>query len=86
MDVRGKVVLITGASAGIGLCTARRFAESGAKLSLVARSTDLLEKLADELRGQGTEVIAVPADMRDPEQVRHAVDETAKHFGRIDIQ
>ncbi len=85
MDVRGKVVLITGASAGIGLCTARSFAEAGAKLSLAARSTDLLEKLADELRGQGTEAIAVTTDMRDPEQVRRAVAKTFEHFGRVDI-
>jgi NADP-dependent 3-hydroxy acid dehydrogenase YdfG len=85
MDVLGKVVLITGASAGIGLCTARRFAESGAKLSLVARSTDLLEKLADELRGQGAEAITVPTDMRDPDQVNRAIAKTFAHFGRIDI-
>ena len=85
MDIRGKVVLITGASGGIGLCTAQAFAKAGAKLALLARSEDRLNELADELRGQGTEAIAVPADMRDPEQVNHAVAETARHFGRIDI-
>lgn len=85
MDVRGKVVLITGASAGIGLCTAQAFAGAGGKLSLVARSADLLEQLADELRGQGTEAIAICADMRDPEQVTRAGAQTAEHFGRIDI-
>lgn len=85
MDVRGKVVLITGASAGIGQCTARAFAGAGAKLALLARSEDLLIRLADELREQGTDAAAVPADMRDPDQVRRAVARTAEHFGRIDI-
>lgn len=85
MDVQGKVVLITGASAGIGMCTARSFAQAGAKLALVARTTHLLEQLADELGEQGTEAIAITADMRDPEQVRRAVTETVEHFGTVDI-
>lgn len=85
MDVRGKVVFITGASAGIGLITAKRFAEAGAKLALVARSADLLEKLASELREQQAEVITIQTDMRDPEQVKRAIDAAVRHFGRIDI-
>ena len=85
IDVEGKAVLITGASAGIGLCTAQAFACVGAKLALLSRSGDLLSSLADEFRANGTEAIAVPADMRDPEQVRNAVAKTAEHFGRIDI-
>jgi short-subunit dehydrogenase len=85
MDVQGKVVLITGASAGIGLATARRFAEAGAKLALVARSADLLSGLADELRERGTEAVAIPADLRDPAQVKAAVAETVRRYGRIDI-
>ena len=85
MEVRGKVVLITGASEGIGSATARRFAAEGTKLALLARSADALTKLADELQAQGAEAIAAPADMRDPEQVKKAVAKTADHFGRIDI-
>lgn len=85
MDIQGKVVLITGASAGIGECTSRAFAQAGAKLGLLARSEDLLNRLADELTGQGTEAITVPADMRDPDQVRRAVAKTAEHFGTIDV-
>ena len=85
MGIRGKVVLITGASAGIGLATAKRFASEGAKLALLARSADVLTKLVNELQAQGTEAIALPADMRDPEQVRNAVDKTAEHFGRVDV-
>ena len=85
MDVRGTVVLITGASAGIGLCTAQAFAAAGARLALLARSMERLERLADELRAQGTEALVVPADMRDPEQIQDAISKTAEHFGRIDI-
>lgn len=77
--------MITGASAGIGLATARRFAKAGAKLSLVARSTDALEALASELSGQGSEAIAVTADLRDLDQIKRAIETTAKRFGRIDI-
>lgn len=67
------------------MCTAQALACAGAKLALLSRSSDLLEKLADEMQAQGTEAIAVPADMRDPEQVKQAVAKTVEHFGRIDI-
>jgi NADP-dependent 3-hydroxy acid dehydrogenase YdfG len=85
MDVRQKVVLITGASAGIGLATARRFAAEGAKLALVARSADKLAEMAEQVRGQGGEAIARPADVRDPAQVKRAVEETVQHFSRLDV-
>ena len=85
MDIQDRVTLITGASEGIGLATARRFAQAGAKLALVARSMEKLTALADELRGRGAEAIAVPADLRDPAQARRMVDETTRHYGRIDI-
>lgn len=85
MEISGKVVLITGASMGIGLATAHAFAGAGAKLALVARSGDLLAGLAAELRAQGHEALAVPADLSDPEQITRAIAETVHHFGRIDI-
>jgi short-subunit dehydrogenase len=85
MDIKDKVVLITGASEGIGLATARRFAEAGAKLSLVARSADKLEVLADELEAAGAEAIAVPADVSDAQQAYEIVEKTAQHFGGLDV-
>lgn len=86
MDVRDKVVIITGASAGIGRETAQVFAQAGAKLALVARSTDALNLLADELRQSGnTNVLAVTTDMTNPAAVQQMVEQVAQHFGRIDI-
>jgi NADP-dependent 3-hydroxy acid dehydrogenase YdfG len=85
MDVSGKVVIITGASAGIGLATARRFAGAGAKVVLVARSTDKLTALAEELRRQGHDALPITADMRDQQAVSRMIDQAFKHYGRIDI-
>ena len=85
MDIQDKVVLITGASAGIGLATARKFAASGAKVALAARSADKLARLAEELQAQGHEALAAPADMRDGGEVERLVDAVYRHFGRIDI-
>ena len=85
MEIKDKVVLITGASAGIGLATARRFATAGAKAALAARSIEKLDQLADELRSQGHEAIAVPTDMRNKAEVDQLVAATLQHFGRIDI-
>jgi short-subunit dehydrogenase len=85
MEIHDKVVLITGASAGIGLATARRFAAAGAKLALVARSEDVLNHLAEELKSQGNDAVALPADVSDPKQVQRVINETVLHFGRLDV-
>lgn len=85
MDVSGKVVIITGASAGIGQAAARRFAGAGAKVALVARSTDKLSALAEELRQQGQDVLALTADMRVPAAIQQMVEQVYQHYGRIDI-
>lgn len=85
MDVRGTVVIITGASAGIGLATAHLFAEQGAKLALAARSAETLHQLVDELGGRGHEAIAIPTDMRQQAEVERLIDQTFTHFGRIDM-
>ncbi|MDU0201003.1 SDR family NAD(P)-dependent oxidoreductase [Paenibacillus sp. MAH-36] len=85
MEIRNKVVFITGASAGIGLGTVRQFAAAGAKLALVARSADVLNHLAKELQNQGIDAVAMPADVSDPRQVQRAIEETVLHFGRLDV-
>jgi short-subunit dehydrogenase len=81
MEVRDKVIIVTGASGGIGLATARLLAERGARLALVARSKDKLEALAAELPGSA----AIPADMTRPDEIADMVAETEKRFGGIDV-
>ncbi len=81
MDIKGKVAIVTGASSGIGLATAKLLSSKGAKLALVARSKDKLEKLAKEL----PEAIAVTADVSKVEDVKSMVKQAYEHFGRIDI-
>ncbi len=85
MDISGKVVIVTGASAGIGQMTARRFASAGAKIVLVARSTDKLTALAKELSHQGYDTWPITADMRDPKAVSQMIDQAFQHYARIDI-
>jgi short-subunit dehydrogenase len=81
MDVQSKVVIVTGASSGIGLATARLLARQGAKLALVSRSKEKLEQLSREL----PDSLAVPADMTEIEEVKTMVKRTEEHFGRIDV-
>jgi NAD(P)-dependent dehydrogenase (short-subunit alcohol dehydrogenase family) len=81
-NVSGKVVLVTGASMGIGEAIARAFSAEGAKLAVVARSLDKLEALARSLPG---EALPLRADMSRPEEARAMVQKAADHFGRIDI-
>ncbi len=79
----GKVVIITGASSGIGAAVARALAPLGCKLTLAARSTDRLEALADELGRDA--VLVLPTDVTVGEQVVRMVDETVARFGRVDV-
>ena len=85
MEVKNAVVILTGASAGIGAATARLLAQNGARLVLAARRGDMLQALAAELVSQGAEVLAVPTDMARPEQVKPLVATAQQRFGRIDV-
>jgi short-subunit dehydrogenase len=79
-----QVVVITGASSGIGLCTALSAAERGAKLVLVARSKEVLGDVARTIDEQGGEAVAVAADVADRAQLQNAADTAIARFGRID--
>ena len=79
-----QVVVITGASSGIGLTTARMAAARGARLVLVARNEQALRELTDELNASGTEAIAVVADVGAEDAVRSVVEAAVERFGRID--
>lgn len=78
----GKVVIITGASTGIGAATARALSKLGCRLTLAARSADKLEALAAEL---GSNALAVPTDITVAADVANMVNRTVAQFGRVDV-
>jgi NADP-dependent 3-hydroxy acid dehydrogenase YdfG len=81
----GKVVVVTGASAGLGRSISREFAKQGARLGLIARGRDGLEGARKEVESCGTEAIIFVADVSDEVQVESAAREIEKKFGTIDI-
>ncbi|KUL49705.1 MULTISPECIES: SDR family NAD(P)-dependent oxidoreductase [Streptomyces] len=82
--LEGKVILITGASAGMGEAATRRFAAEGATVVAGARRVDRLEALAAEVSTADNEVIAVPLDVTDEASVESAVATAVRRFGRLD--
>jgi uncharacterized protein len=83
--IDGKVVIVTGASAGIGESTAREFAQAGAITVLAARRKERLKKLEKEIEEMGGVALAVPTDLTDLDQITNLVETTLSSFGRIDI-
>ncbi|MFO0970436.1 MAG: SDR family oxidoreductase [Gemmataceae bacterium] len=84
-DLKGRRVLLTGASSGIGLCIARLLAADGARLALAARSEDKLRALAEELQAKGADAFAIRADLTNDDERRRLVDEAAAHLGGLDV-
>ena len=83
--IDGKVVIVTGASSGIGESTAREFARAGGITILAARRADRLERLQTEIENMGGQALAVPTDLTDLDQITNLVQTTLSTFGRIDI-
>lgn len=81
----GKVVVLTGASEGIGRALALRLARAGARLVLAARNAARLNSLAEECRGLGAQALVVPTDVAAREQCEALADAAFAHFGAIDV-
>lgn len=84
-SLKDAVVLVTGASRGIGVDMARAFGARGARLALAARSADDLEKVRASLAEAGFEAVAVPTDMKDLDSLRRLVDRVTSELGPVDI-
>ena len=85
MDTQREVVVVTGASGGVGRATARKFAAEGARVGLIARGRRGLEGAAAEVRAAGGEPLVLPLDVADPDQVEAAAASVEDAFGPIDI-
>ncbi len=84
-SLHGKVALITGASSGLGEVTALRLAKMGVHVALAARTQGKLEEIAREIRGLGVQALVLPTDVTQSEACRQAVEETVRHFGKLDL-
>jgi NADP-dependent 3-hydroxy acid dehydrogenase YdfG len=84
-NIAGKVVVITGASSGLGEATARHLAELGATVVLGARRVERIQALANELTGRGAKALAIATDVTQRDQVQRLVDTAVQTYGRIDV-
>ena len=84
-NIKGKVVVITGASSGLGEATARHLSAQGAIVVLGARRIDRLKSLADELTADGGKALAIAIDVTQCDQVKKLVDAAVQTYGRIDV-
>lgn len=85
MNLTNQIVIVTGASAGIGEQICRRLAKERPKLVLAARSEDKLNALAEQLRSEGCECLVVRTDVSDPNDLAELVERTSETYGRIDV-
>jgi NAD(P)-dependent dehydrogenase (short-subunit alcohol dehydrogenase family) len=83
--LEGKVVLVTGASRGIGAAVARAYSDAGAAVALAARDANALEELARELNEAGGNALVVPTDVTDADAVANLVEQAVSTFGRLDV-
>jgi 3-oxoacyl-[acyl-carrier protein] reductase len=85
LEMKGKGVIVTGASRGIGRSIALAFAAEGAKLAICARGEEGLAKVAEEIKGKGAEVHTAACDVGDEKQLGTFLDGAAKALGRVDV-
>lgn len=86
LGLKDKVVMVGGASKGIGKATALGFAREGAKVAISARDPDMLQGTAEEIRkATGAEILPVPGDLSQLEATEQFIDETVEHFGTVHV-
>ncbi len=85
MKLKGKVAIITGASRGIGKGIARRYAREGAAVVLASRSQNLLMAIAQQIKEEGGEALALEVDVSQYASVAQMVEKTVEHFGQLNI-
>jgi len=83
--LQDKVVIITGGNSGVGAATASLFAKEGAKVVISARRQPQLEKIAEDIRQTGGEVLSVVSDISKEGDAEHLIEETVKIYGRVDV-
>lgn len=84
-DLSGRVVLVTGASRGLGLLLAREFADRGCRVAICARNGDELHAAEADLAARGAEVLAVTCDITDRDQVGRMMGQVVERFGALDV-
>jgi NAD(P)-dependent dehydrogenase (short-subunit alcohol dehydrogenase family) len=85
IDLAGRVALVTGGSRGLGLEIARELANQGARIVICARDGDELVRAVADLEGQGTDVLAIPCDVTDPDDVGRMMSNVERHLGGLDV-
>jgi len=85
MELKDKVVVVTGGGRGVGRSIALALAREGARLALVARTESELNAVREEVEALGGEAIAIPTDISDPKQIEDMAQETLKTFGTVDV-
>ncbi|HEY1120146.1 MAG TPA: SDR family oxidoreductase, partial [Haloferula sp.] len=84
-NIKGKIVVITGASSGLGEAAARMLSAEGATVVLGARRTGRIQALADELTAQGGTTLPITTDVTNRDEVKRLVDTAVEKFGRVDV-
>lgn len=85
MQLQGKVVLITGASTGIGRATAKHFARAGAKVALMSRNQTALQQLANEIQAGNGQALVVAADITKIDEIHRSIEQTLSQWQQLDI-